>query len=207
MAERANGLAVQHVFRRLGGRQAGSHDGFGADNRHVDGEMMAAELDHPRRSCRGGPEKRDVIFVESEANAAAGTTAALAATGPPSAGVLQDFIAVHDVGNFLIALPTESRGDQCKRGRALLGGHVAEAHAVALKNSGGKIGPAGTLRAGESEGALGPLGRAERGEECVGGIDDFRGYGCARRGYDRRGADRRYKTQCRAEHRRGEGYR
>ena len=51
VAEGPYRLAVQGVLRRLGCRQARRHHVVRADNGDVDGEMMPAELNHPRGGC------------------------------------------------------------------------------------------------------------------------------------------------------------
>ena len=47
---------------------------------------------------------------------------------------------------------------------------------IALKNSGGEVGPAGPLAAGEAERAFGPLGGGKGREERVGRLDHLRRY-------------------------------
>src|ERR1035441_9661947 len=220
-----NGLAVQNVLRRLGGRQAGRHYCVRADHRDVDREMMPAELNHPGRGCRRGSEERNVVLVESEANPAAasacrrGTCASLAATGPTAPGVLEDLISVHDVGDLLVALAAQGCGNERERRLALPRRHVAEAQAIALKDSRGKVGPAGPLAAREAERAFGPLGVGERHQELVGRLDHLRRYGSRRRGLNRwrrtsslLGANSKRKHEREqnerwAKHRGGEGYR
>src|SRR5207244_28941 len=82
----------------------------------------------------------------------------------------------HDVGDLLVALATQYRGDERERGVALARRQVAEAPAVALKNSCREVGPASPLAAGEAEHAFRALGVGERREECVGGRYNSRRY-------------------------------
>src|ERR1022692_3116601 len=188
-AKRPNGLAVQGVLRRLSRRQAGGHHAVGADNRDVDGKMMPAKLNHPRLGRRRGSEERHIVLIESEPNASAnpaGTPASLSATGPSAAGILQHLVTVHDVGDLLVALTAQGRGDQRKGRLALPRRHVAEAQAISLKDSGGKVGPASPLGAVEAERASGPLRRAEGRKERVSRLDHLPCYGSVRRGRGRR---------------------
>src|SRR5271154_2168389 len=104
--------------------------------------MMPSKLNHPGRGCRWGPQQRDVIFVQSEANALAGAPAC-----SPAAGVFQHLVTVHDVGYFLEAFAAQCRGNQLKRGFALRWLQIAKPEAVALKNAGRQVGPAGPLAA------------------------------------------------------------
>src|SRR5579863_10449688 len=129
-------------------RQTGKQRAVRSDNRDVDGEMVPAELNHPGRSCRRSPEERNVVLVESEASAAAASSSpvgsrSLTATGPPASGILQDLIAVHDVGDLVVTLAAQGCGNQRERRLALLRRQVAEAQAIPLKSSSGKVGPAG----------------------------------------------------------------
>src|ERR1039457_6080400 len=188
-AKRPNGLAVQGVLRRLSRRQAGGHHAVGADNRDVDGKMMPAKLNHPRLGRRRGSEERHIVLIKSEPNdyaSPAGTPASLSATGPSAAGILQHLVTVHDVGDLLVALTAQGRGDQRKGRLALPRRHVAEAQAISLKDSGGKVGPASPLGAVEAERASGPLRRAEGRKERASRLDHLPCYGSVRRGRGRR---------------------
>jgi len=75
-------------------------------------------------------------------------------------------------------------------------GHVAEAQAIPLKNSGGKVGPSSALATRKTERAFGPLGDGERRQELVGCLDNRRGYGSLHR---RRGRLRRTGTLLEAD--------
>src|SRR5215471_14502088 len=162
--------------------------------------MMTAELDHPGRCSRGRAQKRDVVFVESETNSAAALAAAcgraLASTGLPASGVFEHFIAIHDVGDFLIAVAAQRRGDQRERRGSLALGEIAETQAVALKDAGGKIRPAGRfLAAVEGEGDLRLLCGAERREKIVRGSNRFGRDGRLRAALDEAPCNRRHESQ------------
>src|ERR1017187_7599652 len=64
---------------------------------------------------------------------------------------------------------------------------VAEAQAIPLKNSGGKVGPSSALATRKAEDAFGPLGGGERRQELVGCLDNRHGYGSLHRRRDRLG--------------------
>src|SRR4029079_12207388 len=87
---------------------------------------------------------------------------ALAAPGPAASLILQNVIAIHDVGDLLIAVATQGGGHQCERGLTLLRRQVAKTQTLSLKNPGGQVRPAGPLAAGEIEGAFGTLRIGER---------------------------------------------
>ncbi len=76
-AEWANRLSVQRVLGWLRSREARCHHAVGSRDRHVDREVMAAELDQPRGRLGRRAEEREVVLVLAEDDAA---TAASSAT-------------------------------------------------------------------------------------------------------------------------------
>ena len=159
--------------------QAGRHHAVRADDRDVDRQMMPAELDHPRGRRGRRAEDRQVVLVLSEDNpasasatrrsAASSGRGARTAAGPSASLILEHLVAVHDLGDLVVAVSTEHRGHQRERGLALGGGHVAQPQALALKDPTGKIGPVDLLGAVEWKQRPGALIRVQPFQEGVGG--------------------------------------
>ena len=102
---------------------------------------------------RGRADKGDVVLVESELNTAAtppraglrAARRALASAGASAAGVLQHLVAVHDVGDLLVARAAQRGRDHGQRGLALRRRQVAHPQAIALKDSARQVRPSGAL--------------------------------------------------------------
>src|SRR6185295_5732077 len=102
----------------------------------------SAELNHPGRRRRRRSENREVVLVRTEDDAATaasraaasrrGTSAARTASRSSSSPIFQHLVTVHDVRDFLVAVPAQHGGEQPEGGRALRRCHVAETKAVAL---------------------------------------------------------------------------
>ena len=79
LAERANRPPFDRVDRGLRRGQARRHARLASRQRQVDREMVAAELQHPRRRHRRRTEEREEVLVFGEAETPASATAATAA--------------------------------------------------------------------------------------------------------------------------------
>src|ERR1035441_1593320 len=97
-----------------------------------------ASMDHHRPVTRA-PSLR----ISVSAGAGSGARSADlggGSTGPPASGILKHLITVHDVGDLVVALSAQGCGNQRQRRLTLPSCQVAEAQAIPLKNSGGKVG-------------------------------------------------------------------
>jgi len=108
------------------------------------------------------------------------STRSAATTARSAAGIaaLEDFVAVHDLLDFLVSATAERGRQECQGGGPLRGVHILEADAAATDESGGKVGPASPLPLVVEgvEDAL-ALRLVERGEEGICGFDDTRSGG------------------------------
>ena len=135
--------------------------------------MVATELEDPRSRQGRGADKREVVLVEPELDAAAPARRSLPSAGASAAPVLQHLVAIHDVGDLLVTRATERCRDDGERRLTLRRREVAEAQAVALKDAARKIRPVGALAARELERRLRTLRVAERRQERAGGGKHF----------------------------------
>jgi len=95
-----------------------------------------ASMDH-HRPVTCVPSLRISVSAGAVAPAGAGSGARSAAfdggaTGPPASGILEHLVTVHDVGDLLVALAAQGRGNERQRGLTLPRCQVAEAQAIPL---------------------------------------------------------------------------
>src|ERR1700679_2218040 len=170
LAERTHGFSAHGVKGRLRSREGRCEDALASIDGDVQGQMMAAELEQPRRLLRGRAKERDVIKIPAEKVAAgtAGSTAwrpirairrrtgrrptvcawravAAIAWGRPGIGLPVDLVAFHDLLDLLIASLAKSHGEQVHRSGALRGRHLLEAHTAARDEAGGQVRPSRSL--------------------------------------------------------------
>jgi hypothetical protein len=112
-AERTYGFPVGRVERGLCTGECRRQDTVLADDRDVDGQVMSAELEHPRLCIRRCSEERDEIEILPEHRIA-------------SLVGLEHFIGVDDLLDLLEAARTERRGHDGERRGALRRAQLAE---------------------------------------------------------------------------------
>ncbi len=125
--ERPNHLGALAVNGWLGaGQHRRQYRLFRRDD-EVEREMVAAELNHPRRGIARCPEDRQCVAVE--------------AAGERSAAIGQGLVGPHDVMDLLIPLGAQSDGEEPHHGIALGRVEVSEPQTGARHVADGKIGP------------------------------------------------------------------
>src|SRR5262249_33591934 len=92
-AQRTHRFTVEFVNGGLRGGQAWREDIALADNRHVDRQVMAAELNHPGFRERRRAEKGQIVFVAAEGQSSWASRAARAAAATSGSATARSAIA------------------------------------------------------------------------------------------------------------------
>ena len=162
---RTHRFAAQGVKRGLGAGQGGCQEAALAGDRDVEGQMMAAELQHSWGffGWRSQDRKEVEVFAEHRV--------------VPFVG-FEHLVRLHDLLNFFVAAFAERGRDECQRGGALRGIHLAQAASRAADEARWEVGPARALRfIIEREQRAPAFRRIECREKHIRGAHDARGRG------------------------------
>ena len=168
VAQRTDRPAIDAVAGRLRARVRRRQHVLAPRERDVDGEMMAAKLNHPRIGRGRLAEDADVVLGAAEAD----RELPGARRGAPR---LEHLVGVDDRHHLLEAVAAQRRGDQRKRRLLLRGRHVAELEAVPLggarlqRDARRQVRPDGAGLLVERDVGLEALALVERGQERLGG--------------------------------------
>ncbi len=194
------------------GRKARGHDVVAPDHGDVDGQVVSAKLDHPRRRFGWCAKECEVVLGRAETDATAASRATPWSAGgaaPWSAGstsrttagsataatpVLQHFITVHDLGDLAVAIAAQRGRHDLEGGLALGRGQVAEPQSGPFEDSGWQVRPPHFLRGVvEAEQNLRAVGFGQRREECLGRCRHRRRDACRRHRLRRRARTCRHR--------------